>query len=225
MTTAVYVRVSTTEQSNGLESQKAAIRTYLRNHRITNAKWFTDKVSGAKVKRPALDRLREAIFNGEVNTVIVWALDRLTRRGPRDGLELLSRWMKKGVRVISITEQLDFGDDSGEMIASLLFSIAKMYRTKLIENTKRGLAEAKARGVRLGKRPTLFFNEASWKSAKSGVQRPKFIEPLLAKGMSVSEIARELNVSRQAVYNVLERASGRDQNLRIGCQTFERSEF
>lgn len=207
--TAIYLRVSRVDQHKGLASQKAAIRSYLKNHRISSVQWFTDRVSGAKAKRPALDRLRKAIFNGDIKTVIVWALDRITRRGPRDGLELLSRWMKRGVRVVSVTEQLDFGDDSGEMIASLLFSIAKMYRTKLIENTKRGLAAAKARGVKLGKRPTLFFNEAVWKAARASgdckIKRPKLIQPLMKRGMSVSSIARELDVTRQAIYSAIER--------------------
>src|SRR4051794_16458863 len=120
---AVYVRVSTTDQEKGLESQKRAISQYLKGHGIKGATWYTDRVSGAALKRPKLESLKKDIFNGQIKTVIVWALDRLTRQGPRDGLELLSRWMKKGVRVVSVTEQLDFGDDSGEMIASLLFSI------------------------------------------------------------------------------------------------------
>ena len=185
---AVYCRVSTSDQENGLDSQKRAIRLYLKGHDIEHAKWYIERVSGAAAKRPKLERLKKAIFNGEIKTVIVWALDRLTRSGPRDGLELLSRWTKKGVRVVSVTEQLDFGDDSGEMIASLLFSIAKMYRTKLSENTKRGLAAAKARGVKLGKRPGKWTAE---------------VKQLRAEGMTVNDIAKRFNKSKQAVWNVL----------------------
>src|SRR6187200_2069109 len=95
---AIYVRVSTSDQEKGLESQKRAIHQYLKGHGITGAKWYIERVSGAATKRPKLDQLKRAIFLGEVKTVIVWALDRLTRKGPRDGLELLSSWMKKGVR-------------------------------------------------------------------------------------------------------------------------------
>ena len=185
---AVYVRVSTLDQEKGLESQKRAIKQYLKNHNVTSAKWYVERVSGAATKRPKLDLLKQAIFLGEVKTVVVWALDRLTRKGPRDGLDLLSKWMKQGVRVISVTEQLDFGDDSGEMIASLLFSIAKMYRTKLSENTKRGLAAAKARGVKLGKRPGRWTAE---------------VKQLRDSGMTVAEIATKFGKSRQAVWNVL----------------------
>ena len=184
----IYVRVSTAEQAKGLDSQKRAIQTYLRGHGIAKAKWYIDTISGDTSKRPKLDLLQRDIFNGQIKTVIVWALDRLTRRGPRDGLELLSRWMKSGVRVVSVTEQLDLGTDAGEMIASLLFSIAKMYRTKLIENTKRGLEAAKARGVKLGKRP------GKWTAEVRGLHD---------SGMSPADIARKFGKSRQAVHNVL----------------------
>ena len=185
---AVYVRVSTSDQEKGIDSQKRAIRQYLKGHNISKSRWFVDRISGNSLKRPKLDRLKRAIFNGEVKTVIVWSLDRITRRGPRDGLELLSSWMKKGVRLVSVTEQLDLNTDAGEMIASLLFSIAKMYRTKLIENTKRGLEAARARGVKLGKRPGKWTLE---------------VKPLHDAGMSPPDIARKLGRTRQAVHNVL----------------------
>jgi DNA invertase Pin-like site-specific DNA recombinase len=42
--------------------------------------WFVDKESGAMLKRPAFDQLQKAIFDGTVKTVIVWKLDRLSRR-------------------------------------------------------------------------------------------------------------------------------------------------
>lgn len=184
----VYVRVSSADQTNGLDSQRLAIRQFLRNHGVKSATWYTEKVSGAADKRPKLDLLKRDIFKGEIKTVVVWSLDRLTRKGPRDGLDLLSRWLKKGVRVISVTEQLDFSSDQGEMIASLLFSIAKMYRTKLIEGTKRGLEAAKARGVKLGRRPGRWTAE---------------VKALSDKGMSPPEIAKRFGVTRQAVHNVL----------------------
>ena len=71
---AVYIRVSTTDQEKGLLSQRHAIKQYLRGHDIAKARWFVDRISGNSLKRPNLDRLKRAIFNGEVKTVIVWSL-------------------------------------------------------------------------------------------------------------------------------------------------------
>src|SRR6478672_7321702 len=186
MKTGLYVRVSTLDQEKGLESQKRALRQYLVGHGISDAKWYVDRVSGAATKRPKLDLLERDIFNGQIKTVVIWKLDRLTRKGPRDGLNLLAKWMKKGVRVVSVTEHLDLDSDYGEMIAAVIFAIAKMFRTNLIENTKRGLAAAKARGVKLGKRPGKWTAE---------------VKPLHEGGMSVPDIAKRFGKSRQAVHN------------------------
>lgn len=86
-----------------------------------------------------------------------------------------------------------------EMIAAVIFAIAKMFRTNLIENTKRGLEAAKARGVKLGKRPGKWTAE---------------VKPLHDCGMSVPEIAKRFNKSRQAVHNVLNGKTATDPSAR-----------
>ncbi len=186
--TAVYTRVSTLDQENGLASQKKAIQRWLKGHGITKAVCFEDRISGMKDKRPGLDKLNRAIFNGEIRTVVVWSLSRLTRKGAYEGLTMLAKWLEKGVRVVAISEQFDFSGASGELVAAVLFSIARMQRDQLSEATKRGLAAAKERGAKLGKRP------AKWTAE---------VAPLAKKGMSVSQIAAKLGRSRSGVWNVL----------------------
>lgn len=78
----------------------------------------------------------------------------------------------------------------GRMVAGVLFALAEMERENLRENTKRGLAAAKARGVRLGKRPKLFAAE---------------IQPMLDQGLTVAQVATQLGKSRQAIYNAIAR--------------------
>ncbi len=185
---AIYTRVSTLDQENGLASQKKAILRWLKGHAVKKVEWFEDRISGTKDRRPGLDKLNKAIFNGEVKTVVVWSLSRLTRKGAFEGLTMLAKWLEKGVRVVSIAEQFDFYGASGELVAAVLFAVAKMQRDELSNATKRGLAAAKDRGVKLGKRP------GKW-TAK--------VLPLHKKGKSISEIAAELGRSRQAVWNVL----------------------
>jgi DNA invertase Pin-like site-specific DNA recombinase len=96
--------------------------------------------------------------------------------------------MKESVRVISVRKHLDLNSDYGEMIAAVIFAIAKMFRINLIENTKRALAAAKARGVKLGKRPWKWTGE---------------VKPLRERGMHVPEIAKRFGKSKHAVRNVL----------------------
>jgi len=186
---AVYVRVSTFDQVKGLRSQEKALRDYCRNNGYEKVTWYKNKLSGATTKRPAFKRLQRDIFNVKVGTVVCWKLDRLSR-STRDGINLLCDWLAKGIRIIAVTQQLDFSGAVGQMVASVLFAIAQMERENLRENTKRGLAAAKARGVRLGKRPKLFAKD---------------IVPMLENDMSITAIAEQLGKSRMAIYNALKR--------------------
>jgi DNA invertase Pin-like site-specific DNA recombinase len=186
---AAYCRVSTFEQKKGLRSQEKALQDYCTNHGFTNLIWYKDEITGSTTDRPAFTKLQKDIFNGKVDTVITWKLDRLSR-SLKDGINLLTDWLEKDVRVIAIAQQLDFNGAVGQLIASVLFAIAAMERENLRENTKRGLAAAKARGVKLGKRPVLFSKD---------------IVPLLQGGLSINQIAGKLNKTSMAIYNCLKR--------------------
>jgi DNA invertase Pin-like site-specific DNA recombinase len=185
--TAAYIRVSTFDQDKGLKSQEKALRDYVSNHGLQNVCWYRDKLSGATTKRPGFERLQKDIFNGKVATVLCWKLDRLSR-SLQDGINVLTDWCERGIRVVSVSQQIDFNGTTGKLIASVLFAVAQMGREHISENVKRGMAAAKARGVRLGKRPKLFAKD---------------IRPLLDKGLNKTEVAKKLNCSRQAVYGAL----------------------
>ena len=58
---------------------------------------------------------------GEAKTVVVWRLDRLTRK-QRDGINTLADWCEKGVRVVSVTQQLDLSGATGRLITGVLFA-------------------------------------------------------------------------------------------------------
>ena len=58
---------------------------------------------------------------GEAKTVVVWRLDRLTRK-QRDGINTLADWCEKGVRVVSVTQQLDLSRATGRLITGVLFA-------------------------------------------------------------------------------------------------------
>jgi DNA invertase Pin-like site-specific DNA recombinase len=182
----VYVRVSTLDQEKGIQSQEKAIRDYLQGHGF-EAVWFRDRLSGKDLNRPGFEKLQKAIFNRSVDTVVCWKLDRLSR-SLRDGINLLCDWLKKGVRVVAVSQQLDFEGTTGQMIAAVLFAVAQMERENIRENTKRGLAAARARGVRLGRPEKVSRDE---------------VDRLREKGMGTVGIARQLGVSRQTIYMIL----------------------
>ena len=186
---AVYIRVSTYDQEKGLQSQEKALKDYCSNHGLTNLVWYKDRITGSKLDRPAFNKLQKAIFNGKIDTVVVWKLDRLSR-SLKDGINILTDWLDKDVRIIATSQQLDFSGAVGQMIASVLFAVAAMERENLRENTKRGIAAARARGVKLGKRPKLFAKD---------------IVPLLQAGDSIAKVSQKLGKTRQAIYDTLKR--------------------
>jgi DNA invertase Pin-like site-specific DNA recombinase len=189
LSVGVYIRVSTLDQETGIDSQNAALKTFLQGRGFSDVKWYRDCLSGKDLKRPAFKQMQRDIYNGTIKTVVCWKLDRLSR-SLQDGVNVLCDWLKKGVRVVAVSQQFDFTGPVGEMVAGILFAVAQMERENLRENTKRGLLAAKARGVKLGRRPKLFARD---------------IVPLSQQGLCVGAVATRLSVSRQAIYDALER--------------------
>ena len=75
-------------------------------HALADVKWYTDKATGADLKRPAFERLQKAIFKGEVSTVIVWKLDRLSR-SLHDLLRIMRKLDDRKVGFRCLTEPID----------------------------------------------------------------------------------------------------------------------
>ena len=147
--TAIYVRVSTASQNE--EGQRREIQKWLdANGGITKVRWFVDKESGDTLERPQFEQLQKLIFNGVVNSVVVWKLDRLSR-SLRDGIATLCSWCDKGIRVVSTSQQIDFNGTVGKMIASILFAIAEIEQETRRERQAAGIEAAKERGVYKGR--------------------------------------------------------------------------
>jgi len=188
--TAVYLRVSS--KSQRVTSQKREIQRFLDGRKMSDVRWFVDEgASGKSLDRPALQQLRTAVFNGEVDTIVVYALDRIARNA-LEGMNLLADWLKAGVRLIVITLQMDFNGDVGQMVASLLFHIAQMERNRIRERQAAGIAAAKANGKRWGGRKRGSFKVD-----------PVRVRQLADKGLNQTDIARALGVHRRTVGRML----------------------
>src|SRR5690242_13215103 len=117
MSIACYVRVSTVGQNE--VGQRREIEKWLAGNGIDprSVVWFVDKESGDTLRRPDFERLQKRVFSGEFRTVVVWRLDRLSRK-MRDGINVLCEWCDKGLRVVSVTQQIDLSGTVGKMIAA-----------------------------------------------------------------------------------------------------------
>lgn len=190
-TTAIYIRVSTVGQNEA--GQRSEIKKWLTGNGITNVEWYLDRQTGDNLARPGFEKLQADIFAGKVGTVVVWKLDRLSRK-LQDGINTLCDWCEKGLRVVSVTQQLDFAGAAGKLIASVLFAVAEMETETRRERQAAGIEAAKARGAYAGRKP------GSTKATPAEVVEMK------ARGMSVPEIAKVLGVARQSVYRYLRTA-------------------
>jgi DNA invertase Pin-like site-specific DNA recombinase len=124
----------------------------------------------------------------------VWKLDRIAR-SMREGINILSRWCELGVRVVSITQQIDLSGTVGHLVAGVLFAIAETELQHVKERQAAGIAAARQRGVYKGRKPG---------ATKAKPQRAR---ELRNKGMTLPEIAQALNVDKRTVSRYLKRGS------------------
>jgi len=189
---ACYVRVSSADQRQ--DSQRAVIGQWLEANGIDPAKvdWYEDVESGRTMKRPGFGRLQAGIFSGAVKTVIVYKVDRVARR-LRDGLNVLCEWADKGVRFVSVTQQVDVSGTMGRMIAALMLGLAEIEWEYRAERQAAGIAAAKVR------RP------GAYKGRKAGTTKgnPARAAELRDKGLKPAEIAEALGVTPRTVFRYL----------------------
>lgn len=190
MTVAAYVRVSHRHQKT--DSQEAEIRKWVMNTGIDPAEvtWFIDKESGKTLDRPQFKKLQHAIFNGEVKTVVVYKLDRISRR-LRDGVNTLAEWCEKGVRVVVVTQAIDMSGPVGRMIAAVLLGLSEVELEFRRERQAAGIEVAKSKGRYKGRA------KGTTKS------KPDRAAALKAKGLTVPEIATALGTSERTIFRYL----------------------
>jgi DNA invertase Pin-like site-specific DNA recombinase len=175
-----YCRVSTDDQNPDLQLtalKRAGCRTI-----------FTDRATGATVKRPELVKCLKALNAGD--TLIVWKLDRLGR-SLRDLIGLLDDLKARGVAFRSLTEAIDTATPTGRAMWQMIGILAELERSLIQERTKAGRAAAMARGVKMGRKPKL------------SPQQVAHARKLLEQGEHSRDVARLLKVSQRTVERAL----------------------
>ena len=173
-----YARVSTDAQD--LTNQRSALKA------AGCEKIFSDKLTGAHTDRPELQKLLRKVTQGDV--VLVAAVDRLSR-DTTDLLVIARDLEKAGAGLRSIAEPLiDTTSDFKELILAIFGIAAKLERRRIIDRTTRGRADAKAKGVKFGRKPKLTQH-----------QKREAIKRRDRDGETLRSIARSYNVSMQTI--------------------------
>ena len=172
-----YARVSTDAQD--LANQVAQLKA------AGCAKTYREKVSGATADRPELRKLLKALLPGDV--VVVAAVDRLSR-DTTDLLTLARDIQQAGAGLRSLAEPvLDTTGDFAELVLAMLGVAAKLERRRILERTARGRADARAAGVKFGRKPTLTPHQQQ--EARRRIE----------EGKTQRSIARSYNVSQATI--------------------------
>jgi DNA invertase Pin-like site-specific DNA recombinase len=154
---------------------------------------FTDKVSGAKSARPGLDRCLGQLKPGDV--LVVWRLDRLGR-SMRHLIDLVEELRERGVGFKSLCDGvIDTTTASGELVFHIFTALAQFERRLIQERTNAGLAAARARGRKGGRKPMPVDDPR--------VQMAKKLHA--DKSLSAPDICRTLRISRPTLYRYLTR--------------------
>ena len=150
MRVAIYARVSTRDKGQDPENQLYQLREFAEKHG-TVYKVFTEEVSGGKSDRSEFKQLLLEAYQKRFDLVVFWRLDRFSREGALPTLKYLKELRDHGVNYKSFTEPyLDSLGPFGDVIVSMLATIAAQDLIKISENTKAALAKKKAAGIRLG---------------------------------------------------------------------------
>lgn len=172
-----YARVSTGEQNT--DRQLDALREYGVDE------IYEEKISGGKRSRPQLNLLLSKLRTGD--TLVVYELKRLGRN-TKQLLAMAEEFQANGIEFVSLTEKLDTTTPMGRFVFTTWCALAQLDREIISENTKSGLAAAKARGRVGGRKP------------HDKKQIEKALKMYFSNEFSIKEITESTGVSKASIY-------------------------
>jgi len=177
-----YLRTSTKKQL--LRRQEEGLRL------ICDRLWVEKGVSAATKRRPVFEALMQALKEGD--TLVVWDLDRAFR-STIDALMTAEALRESGVALQIVTMQMDTSTPQGKHAYTIWAANCEYERALLIQRTKDGLAAAKRKGIRLGRKPKLSPNQID--QIRKTADKDGFI--------NIKVAAREYGVSQQTIRRIL----------------------
>jgi DNA invertase Pin-like site-specific DNA recombinase len=184
---ALYVRVSTSDQST--KAQESELKSYAENRGWVVNEIYSDKISGAKDTRPALQELMAACRQRKVDVVLVWKFDRFAR-SLKHLVTALEEFKRLGVDFISATEGVDTTVPSGELLFQILGGISQFERALISERVKAGIAEARRTGKQLGRPAIKKLSDAEVAKIRAARR----------KGVTLRKLATQFDASLWSVH-------------------------
>lgn len=183
----MYCRVSTLDQSN--EAQKRELLAYCSSRGWAVTAIYEDQKSGTTTNRPAFQKLMKDAHAKTFDRVVVFKIDRMAR-SLRDLIVTLQELIDLDVEFVSIRDHIDLTTSAGRLMFNILGAFGQFEAELIRERTVSGLRNAKAKGKRLGRPPTI--------DAKAVIARRK-------RGAKIRDIAAYYGVSDSAIKNIIAR--------------------
>src|ERR1035437_7198626 len=187
---AIYLRVSTARQDT--DNQRRELEAVAERSGWDVVRIYEDVgISGGKGrdKRPGLDAMMKAVNSKRFDMVAAWSVDRLGR-SLTDLLGILQGLQDKGVDLFLHQQGLDTSTTAGKAMFQMLGVFAEFDRGIIRERVNAGLARARAKGTKLGRRPVEHSVEVR-------------IRELRADGDGILKIGRKLGVGTSVVQRVI----------------------
>jgi DNA invertase Pin-like site-specific DNA recombinase len=163
---AVYTRKSSEEgleqDFNSLHAQREACEAYIRSQggegwRLVKAAYDDGGLSGGNMERPALQRLLADIRQKQVDLVVVYKVDRLTR-SLMDFAKIVEEFDRHGVSIVAVTQQFNTTTSMGRLTLNVLLSFAQFEREVTAERIRDKIAASKRKGMWMGGNVPLGYN-------------------------------------------------------------------
>ena len=182
--------------SASMETQLLDLRQLASQRGLEIVQEYTDRISGAKARRPGLDQMMADARHGRFDVVMVWASDRIAR-SVKHFLDVLDELNRLNVEYISFRENIDTGGPLGRAIVVIVGTIAELERSLIIERVRAGMRRARIEGQHIGRHPLVLDNAA--------IQRDR------CQGQRIREIAKGHRISTATVQRVLRKPPAQAQ--------------
>jgi DNA invertase Pin-like site-specific DNA recombinase len=189
---AIYARVSTIDRGQDPETQLRVLRDYAARRGLVPAGEYVDYASGRRDDRPQYQALIAAARQRRIDVVLVWRYDRFAR-STQALVQALNEFHRLGVDFISYQEHIDTTTPQGEMIFTIMASLAQFESALISEPVKAGMARARAQGKRISRAP--IAEELQGR-----------IAALHAEGLSIHQISKHLGIGYGTAWNYVHRA-------------------
>lgn len=196
----VYTRVSTDAQGEdgkvSLPEQERMAKAYIDSKGWEYVRTYEDNgYSGRTMNRPALTQMFSDIENGEINTIVIFKLDRLSRK-QKDTLTIIEDiFLKKDIDLVSLNESLDTTSPWGRAMIGVLSSFNQLESENIALRTAMGRYATAREGGYAGGKPPLGYKAVNGELVivPEEAEIVRLIFSLRAEGFTLIAIADELN--------------------------------